>query len=299
MVRKALKRVMGPRLSNARFLFAAPLAYAPGHFYSPITDPAELRRRYRDPQMGTTPHSLPGIQINHAGQVRLWHEWQPSLAAARRLLSGDRPRRYQAPAASFGIGDATIYTAMLHHLRPERLIEVGSGASSAVALDACEAFGCHPRCTFIEPFPAYLRSLLRPTDMDTVEIIASGVQDVPPEFFDSLQANDVLFLDTTHIVKTGSDVVYELFEVLPRLRPGVIVHFHDAFWPFEYPVEWVMRRNYSWNELYMLRAFLMGNHDWEIVLFNDYFAKIARDLIERDAPEVLANPGGGLWLRRT
>jgi hypothetical protein len=99
-------------------------------------------------------------------------------------------------------------------------------------------------------------------------------------------------------VKTGSDVVYELFEILPRLRSGVVVHFHDVFYPFEYPFEWVVVRNYSWNELYALRAFLMGNQDWEIMFFNDYFARIERDRIARDAPEILRNPGGGLWLRR-
>ena len=99
-------------------------------------------------------------------------------------------------------------------------------------------------------------------------------------------------------MKTCSDVVFELFEILPRLKPGVVVHFHDAFYPFEYPREWVINRNYSWNELYALRAFLMGNRDWEIMLFNDYFVRAERALVERTAPEVLQNAGGGLWLRR-
>ena len=100
----------------------------------------------------------------------------------------------------------------------------------------------------------------------------------------------IFFLSiSTHIVKTGSDVVYELFEVLPRLRSGVVVHFHDVFYPFEYPREWVLVRNYSWNELYALRAFLMGNHDWEIMFFNDYFVRTERARVERDAPEILMN----------
>ena len=76
------------------------------------------------------------------------------------------------------------------------------------------------------------------------------------------------------------------------------MHFHDVFYPFEYPGEWVMDRNYSWNELYALRAFLTGNRDWEIVFFNDYFARTERARIERDAPQILGNAGGGLWLRR-
>ena len=131
-----------------------------------------------------------------------------------------------------------------------------------------------------------------------MEIIETGIQDVPLSRFDVLQRNDVLFINSTHIVKTCSDVVFELFEILPRLKPGVVIHFHDAFYPFEYPREWVINRNYSWNELYALRAFLMGNRDWEIIMFNDYFVRTERALVERTAPEVLQNAGGGLWLRR-
>ena len=116
--------------------------------------------------------------------------------------------------------------------------------------------------------------------------------------FRSLERNDVLFIDSTHIVKTGSDVLHEMFEILPRLRAGVVVHFHDIFYPFEYPREWVVERNYAWNELYLIRAFLTGNTDWEILFFNDYFAQVESGRVTRSAPEPLANPGGGLWLRR-
>ena len=93
-------------------------------------------------------------------------------------------------------------------------------------------------------------------------------------------------------------MVFELFEILPRLKSGVVVHFHDVFYPFEYPSDWVLKFNYSWNELYALRAFLMGNADWEMLFFNDYFIRAEEALIARDAPAILANPGGGLWLRR-
>lgn len=299
MLRRFIKRLLGPKVSNARFLFAAPLAYPPGHFYSPICDPVELKRRYSDPWTTTPPRDLPNIDLAHDAQVGLWESWQPFLPEARALTKNDLSRRYQVPSSSYDIGDAIIYVCMLRHLQPLRLIEVGSGSSSAVALDTFDQFfSKRPRVSFIEPFPAFLQSLLTSRDKDDVEIIATGVQDVPPTYFDDLQQNDVLFIDSTHVLKTGSDVVYELFEVLPRLRSGVIVHFHDVFYPFEYPSEWALVRNYSWNELYALRAFLMGNRDWEIVFFNDYFSRTERALIERDAPEILQNPGGGLWLRR-
>ncbi len=229
----------------------------------------------------------------------MWESWKPLLDDVNRVLVNDPTRRYQLPSSSYDIGDATIYVCMLRHLCPERLIEVGSGSSSAVALDTFDQFFTkRPRITFIEPYPALLKSLLKREDWASIEIVASGVQEVAPSFFDDLQRNDLLFIDSTHIVKTGSDVVFELFEVLPRLRSGVVVHFHDVFYPFEYPCEWVIDRNYSWNELYALRAFLTGNRDWEILFFNDYFARAERMRVERDAPQILDNPGGGLWLRR-
>jgi hypothetical protein len=296
---KLAKNLLGPRLLNLRFLFSAPLAYAPGHFYSPICDPAELRHRYRDPQTVARPDELPEIDLAHDSQVSLWESWLPIFHDVSRVLANEPSQRYRFPSPSYGIGDATIYACMLCRFRPERLIEVGSGSSSAVALDTFDRlFAKRPRITFIEPYPALLESLLKPEDKGTVEIIASDVQDVKPHVFDDLQQNDFLFIDSTHIVKTGSDVVYELFDVLPRLRPGVIVHFHDVFYPFEYPREWVINRNYSWNELYTLRAFLMSNRNWEIMFFNDYFVYTERSRVERDAPQILENPGGGLWLRR-
>ena len=299
LLRKTIRRLVGPRLSNVRFLFAAPLAYPPGHFYSPICDPAEVKKHYRDPWLTPPPADLPGIDLARDAQVTLWDSWRPFLAEARTLAANDPTRRWRLPSSSYDIGDAIIYTCMLRHLRPARLIEVGSGSSSAVALDTFDRFFTkRPRCSFIEPYPALLASLLTPRDKESVEVIATNVQDVAPEYFGDLQENDLLFIDSTHIVKTGSDVVYELFEILPRLQSGVVVHFHDVFYPFEYPTDWVLGRNFSWNELYTLRAFLMGNQDWEIMFFNDYFVRAERARVEQDAPEILSNPGGGLWLRR-
>jgi Methyltransferase domain len=298
-LRKMIKRVLRSRLSNARFLFSAPLAYPPGHFYSPICDPAELSLRYRDPWTMPFLRNLPGIDLALEAQIDLWDSWKPILSDARILSTDDPSRRYRMPSTQYGIGDAIIYVCMLRHLQPRRLIEVGSGWSSALALDTFDRhFNTRPQTIFIDPYPALLKSLLTEQDKSTVEIIASCVQDVPLKYFDSLQENDLLFIDSTHIVKTGSDVAYELFEILPRLHRGVVVHFHDVFYPFEYPSEWVLVRNYSWNEIYTLRAFLTGNQSWEIVFFNDYFARAERVRVERDASEVLQNPGGGLWLRR-
>ncbi len=105
------------------------------------------------------------------------------------------------------------------------------------------------------------------------------------------------------IVKTGSDVHFELTELLPRLRSGVIVHFHDFFHPFEYPRSWIIDQNHSWNEIYFVQAFLMFNQSFEVMYFNDFFAKRCYDNVKRLFPKDISsrirlNPGGGLWLRR-
>jgi hypothetical protein len=299
LLRTIIKRLAGPYLGNARYAFAAPLAYPPGHFYSPICDPGELSRRYRDPNTTPPPSALPAIDLAHDAQLRLWDNWAPFLAEVRALITQDKHKRYQSSSISYGIGDAIIYCCMLRHLQPSHMIEIGAGSSSAVALDTFDRFFSErPRCCFIDPYPALLRSILTPKDNATIEILELPIQDVSLTRFDTLGRNDVLFIDSTHIVKTGSDVAYELFEILPRVRSGVVVHFHDVFYPFEYPRLWALERNYSWNEIYALRAFLMGNQDWEIMFFNDYFARVERARVARDAPEVLDNPGGGLWLRR-
>jgi hypothetical protein len=120
----------------------------------------------------------------------------------------------------------------------------------------------------------------------------------PPSTFDDLSAGDILFIDSTHIVKTGSDVCCELFEILPRLPAGVLVHFHDIFWPFEYGEDWVLNENRSWNEIYALRAFLTYNSQFEIIFFNDFFRQFRRDLIAQTYPKFLNNTGGAIWLRR-
>ena len=88
-----------------------------------------------------------------------------------------------------------------------------------------------------------------------------------------------------HVMRTGSDVCHELFEILPRLAKGVYVHIHDMFWPFEYPRSWVIDDNRSWNELYGVRAFLTNNDSWRVVMFNDYMRLLETDLIRSTHPE--------------
>jgi hypothetical protein len=269
----------------------------PGHFYSPW--PSIPGVQADDARIFEVERGLKGIDVRADVQLALLAEWsryyrEMPLAAYRR--NGER---YQFENPAYSYGDGTFLHCMIRHSRPRRIVEVGSGWSSCVMLDTNDAFfDGEIECTFIDPYPETLLSLLKPHDRDRVRVIQERVQDVDPSVFESLEANDILFIDSTHVSKTGSDVNYEVFEVLPRLSAGVYIHFHDLFYPFEYPRDWVYEGR-AWNEAYLLRGFLEFNHEFEIVMWNDYLAKLHRERLEELMPECLRNTGASLWLRRT
>jgi hypothetical protein len=273
---------------------AVPIAYPLGHYYSPIVDPAALADSgFKSRQIAD---AVPGVEIDYTKMTSLirsaLHGWNGIFPET--ITSG---RRYYVNNDMYGIGDAIILSAMLRHFRPKQWIEIGCGFSSAILLDTLDDDRTlDTTVTFIEPNTERLESLLRDIDRHRLLIIKNFAQEVPLETFDKLCAGDVLFLDTTHISKTGSDVNHEIFLILPRLASGVIVHFHDVFDQFEYPDDWIYAENRSWNELYVLRAFLMYNGNFEILYANDSFAKHRKEVIAELRPEILRNPGGGLWL---
>jgi predicted O-methyltransferase YrrM len=193
--------------------------------------------------------------------------------------------------------DGTILYAMLNHLKPKKYYEVGSGFSSGLVLDMKEMFKLDLKMTFIEPYPDRLESILKENDRLTTIIHKNKIQEIDVSVFEELDENDILFLDTSHIVKTGNDVTYWLFNILPVLKPGVIIHIHDIFWPFEYPKEWIVNQK-CYNEIYFIRAFLMNNNDYEILFFNSYVQnEFKAKLIEID-PNLIDNSGASLYLRK-
>ena len=207
--------------------------------------------------------------------------------------------RYAFNNSFFSYGDAITLYSMLRTFRPQRVIEVGSGHSSAVMLDTNDRFlSGSIRFTFIDPNPERLRSLLDEGDQLQHQVIVADVQTVPLDHFQSLEANDILLIDSSHVIKAGSDVGHLLSVVLPALQRGVIIHFHDIFWPFEYPEHW-LQDGRAWNEAYALKAFLQFNAQFEILFFNSYLSVHHQDVLETNLPLFLRNPGGSLWLRKT
>jgi hypothetical protein len=178
------------------------------------------------------------------------------------------------------------------------MIEVGSGHSSCMTLDTNDIWlDGQMQCTFVEPYPDLLFSLLKPGDTDRIEIIPKRVQDVDLEVFRELRSGDVLFIDSTHVSKVGSDVNYLFLEVLPLLKRGVLIHIHDIFYPFEYPSNWILEGR-AWNELYMLRALLQQGSAYEIVAMNSFLAQEHPDALRQHIPVAMKNPGGSIWLRK-
>ncbi|MGJ4927597.1 class I SAM-dependent methyltransferase [Bradyrhizobium sp. HKCCYLS2038] len=267
------------------------MTFPPGHFFSPVVDP-ETVKDYVARYDNIDPSEIAGIEFPLDEMYRFWNQ---NLSSFRYEPSSGE--RYFASPLAYPGSDGRTLRAMIGAFRPKRIIEVGSGGSTACALDAIDQFGVATEFTCIEPYPKALESALG-GDMRRVNLIEKIVQDVPVSVFQALEENDILFIDSTHVLKTGSDVHYELFEILPAIKPGVLIHFHDCRYPFEYPKPFIFERNYSWNEAYALRAFLMFNPFFKIVFYNSLFARVFRSVVHDTCPQFFPNPGSSIWLRR-
>jgi predicted O-methyltransferase YrrM len=275
----------------------AKLGHPPGHFYSPIVDPSEPRD-YWESSSKTTLSELAGIDIDVADMRRFWIGNQKVVDTAPFTVERSDTARYFYSGGHYPNGDALVLFAMINTHRPRRIIEIGSGFSSAVMLDSADALGLSDLAlTFIDPYADRLRSLLRPADASRTTVIERPVQTVPLDLFKTLEADDILFIDSSHVLKAGSDVHYELFSILPTLKPGVIIHIHDIQFPFEYPEDWVFNKGWAWNEIYAVRALLMYSTRFKIQFWTNLFLQTHHDLVAKSLPGHHFINGGSLWLK--
>ena len=277
-----------------RRLVSDPGAYLPGHFHSTIPRKKEV-------------HELAGITMPIEYDVKLNDEKQLCLLKEFALCNDDYPVREIAQKNNsrfyfnnyyFEHTDAIVLSCMLQKFKPGRIIEIGSGFSSALMLevvDQCPSL--NPEITFIEPDTKRLDKLLCQNDKENNMIISKKLQEVNPEIFNKLDRNDILFIDSSHVAKFNSDVLHIFFKILPKLKRGVIVHFHDIFIDFEYPKHWLLKGWY-WNESYLLRAFLSFNTEWEIMFFSDYINKRYPDKVISLIPDFRFNHGCSIYIRR-
>lgn len=279
---------------------AIPVRFPAGHYYSPQPDPRELLEEPRHGQIWPgRAVETPGVDWRDDAQVALTRD---VFAAQRRLDFASAPTadvtEYNSANDLYPPLDAWILEALLRHHRPRRMIEVGSGYSTLVSARVNrELLGGEMRLTLIEP---YVRAFLA-GGIDGVEnVLMLPIQDVELELFDELGEGDVLFIDTSHTVKTGGDVPWLYNRVLPRLRPGVLVHLHDIFLPRDYPEQWV-REGWGWNEQYLVQAFLAFNAGFEVVFGARWMLEHHRDELLRAFPGLADHESAGgasLWLRR-
>jgi hypothetical protein len=262
----------------------------PVHFYQPIPDtrtlPAALWQHASE---------LPGLEMNDAVQLDLLDNCFPRFRDEYSKFPSkpNSPGDISLRNGQFDGTDALAAYCMIRHFRPGTIIEVGSGYSSLISAKAAAANGeSAPIC--IEPFPPDF--LLH--SVAGRRLIQKKVQDVAIDFFSQLRSGDILFIDSSHTVRIGGDVNWLLLEVVPRLVPGVIVHLHDVFFPFDYPRQWVVGELRFWGEQYLLQAFLAFNSDFEILLCNNYLAYRYLDHFKATFPSSPWWGGGSFWMRR-
>ncbi|MDR1968421.1 MAG: class I SAM-dependent methyltransferase [Burkholderiaceae bacterium] len=270
----------------------------PGHFYSPIISIDEAKRDENRIFLTNIPRRLPGIDMNEEGQLANLDKFEEIYPSIDFPTNKENTHRYYYENPAYSYSDAIMLHCMLRTIQPRRIIEVGSGYSSCMMLDTNEKYlEKSTEFTFIEPYPELLKSLIRNDDLESINIVETRLQDVPLTAFSKLERDDVLFIDSTHVSKTGSDVNFLLLEILPSLKSGVYVHLHDIFYPFEYPKEWVFM-GISWNEVYVLRAFLQFNNEFSIEMMNTFLEYFHEQRFAERMPLCLKNRGGSIWLRK-
>jgi hypothetical protein len=258
------------------------------HFYLPFPDADRLAE-----SLWLQPRSMPGVKLDVDGCIALFRSLAPHIG---EFASTGFP----VPNGSYEWGDAETLYGMLRFLRPTRVIELGSGASShliAHAQTINKSEGNPFTFESYDPFPGW-HPMGQVNGVTTHRI---ATENLKPTAVEVLEADDVLFVDTTHTVRTGGDVTHIILELLPRLAQGVYIHFHDIFLPFEYPREWVVEERRAWAEQYLLQAFLAFNAQFEVVLPVHALFRQRPEIVGDVIPSLVGLLGigpGAFWLRR-
>jgi Methyltransferase domain len=229
------------------------------HYYEPFFSVRELRRPLSEER------DLPGIDWNLQGQLELLSELRYADELADLSAPAEAPGpQFRLNNGSFESGDAEFLYQIIRAKKPRRIFEVGSGHSTliahrAVAKNMQEVPGYTCKHVCIEPYEnPWLEKV-------AITVMRRKIEDVERTLFQELEAGDLLFIDSSHVVRPQADVVVEFLEILPALKPGVIVHVHDIFSPRDYPEEWVLRHMRIWHEQYLLEAFLTQTRCWKII----------------------------------
>jgi hypothetical protein len=260
-------------------------------YYSPIPDLSVLPERIweeADP--------MRGVEIDLDAQIGRLRDGLSGHFA--EFGSGNEPNlAYEQLNASYPLPDARLLYAMVRDLRPASIVELGSGQTSRVIAQACAANaadGVSSRFEAYDPFPTAVDDSLP----GLAALHLTPAQEVPEQSFRALQSGDILFVDTTHTVKIGSDVNRIILRILPLLAPGVVVHFHDICLPYEYPRYLFEQYALYWGEQYLLQAFLSMNPSFEVLYATDALCRDRRNQVEQLGLAGTGESGSSFWIRR-
>lgn len=247
----------------------------------------------------------PGINFNESVQIKLLNSFVSSYKIEYDQFSDiapAEPNTFFLSNSNFGPVDAEIFYCMIRSFKPKRIIEIGSGYSTLLAAMAIREnrkrdsqYSCE--LTAIEPYP---QPFLSHGFDGLTNLVQKKVEDVPVSIFEQLEANDILFIDSSHVLKIGSDVEYEFLEILPCVKKGVLVHVHDIFLPNQYPKVWVLENHRFWNEQYFLQTFLHFNDSFEVLWGSSYMQAKHGDKLTSafDSLRRTGRGGGSFWMRR-
>lgn len=258
-------------------------------FYRPFITKKDLRRPLRDAR------NLPGIHLDKSAQLPLLHALAPYAGEVADLPETPPDDvSFGYANGNYGHGDAELLYAMIRHFRPRRLYEIGSGHSTKIAAKAIAKNDTPCEHICVEPYEApWLEKL-------DVRVIRERVETLDPSFFSALEAGDILFIDSSHIIRPQGDVLFEYLEILPRLAPGVLIHIHDIFTPFDYHERWLIDEGLLWNEQYLLEAVLSGG-DYDIKLATNWLSRINPDALAAALPGFARNRNSdpsSFWIER-
>jgi len=281
--RRQLKKftTYAKRLGHTTALKAG-VVVLPNHFYTPVADVNELRRKRSS---WARRSSMIGVKCDLDSQVAFLRDmvkpFEPEYRGNKAFLEG--------AAKGFGLGygyiEAQCYHGVLRSLKPARIIEVGSGVSTYCAMQAGALnaqTGPAPKITCIEPYPS--KFLLKTAQDANITLIKSPVELVDPNIFLELESGDFLFIDSTHAVKPGGDVLFLYLEVLPRLKPGVHIHIHDIYFPYLHQRD-LLTTYFQWSETALLQALLTYNSRLSITLCLSQLHYDAPDVMKEVFPE--------------
>lgn len=256
-------------------------------------------------ELWTKKSNLIGLNINDDVQVNLLNEFTTKFKREYNKFPLNKeeikyPYQYYVYNPAFTEVDGEILYCMIRYFKPKRIIEIGSGRSTYVSAQAIvknNEESIDGKLISIEPYP---NKILKQGFPGLSELIISKIEDIPLSQFEILEENDILFIDSSHVLKIGSDVQYEFLEIIPRLKKGVIIHIHDIFLPAEYPKDWILKSHLFWNEQYILQAFLAFNNSFEILWGSSYMHLEHSDMLQNSFKSYRKDKSwpGSFWIRK-